>query len=273
MTYCTHSMPLLLLSVLFSCAKVANAGGNQSSMISKSSNSPNMMIISANESNGVWLFDGRNLPILKTSMTNENIITIANSSNSKSLNLVIPSFEFTVIAKNNFLFRQPIKVDEANSGKKLLWVEPMSTLSIAFRNDLGDTPLQAIVSVTKNTKKVLAIFGPDQGGKFKLSSSAEPGVKTVYSDFGFIEQNDLAAKDSNVEDFDRIKSRGLSGNQLVVVKSGLVGRHIKLSKPVFVPHKNDEIGGSKFWTNNLFLSPNEELQFIPALRTTVIGAK
>lgn len=273
MTSSKRSMAVALLFVLLTCANIANADAGKSSINSENAISANKLAIRASELSGDWLFDGKKLSIIKTSMTNENILTIENSSDYKSLNMVIPSLEFTVIAKNNFLFSKPVDIDEDNSGKKLLWIEPMSSLTIAFRNDLANTPLQAIVSVTKKSKKVIAIFGPDQSAKFNLSGTSVPASKAVYTNYGFIAKKDLSDKGLIVTDFDLISSKILDRNQLITVNSGLEGRHIRLSKPVFVPYQNSEIGGSKFWTRNLYISPNSRLQFIPQENTSVIGAK
>ncbi|TRP51460.1 hypothetical protein DNP87_23600, partial [Salmonella enterica subsp. enterica serovar Panama] len=59
-----------------------------------------------------------------------------------------------------------------------------SSMTISFVNDLSSTPLQALVSVTKQKKEVIAIFGPDQGKKFTLplpSDSQQSSIDYVPS--------------------------------------------------------------------------------------------
>ncbi|MBJ4995337.1 hypothetical protein JGF35_24425, partial [Salmonella enterica subsp. enterica serovar London] len=56
--------------------------------------------IAANYVNGMWLVDGRQRPVIKTSMTKRNYLQIENDSASTPLNLVIPKIEFSIIAKN-----------------------------------------------------------------------------------------------------------------------------------------------------------------------------
>lgn len=119
--------------------------------------------IAANYVNGMWLVDGRQRPVIKTSMTKRNYLQIENDSASTPLNLVIPKIEFSIIAKNGVFISKFISLDEDASGKRILWLEPGSSMTISFVNDLSSTPLQALVSVTKQKKEVIAIFGPDQG--------------------------------------------------------------------------------------------------------------
>ncbi|MDC9067619.1 hypothetical protein PSJ60_22460 [Escherichia coli] len=119
--------------------------------------------IAANYVNGMWLVDGRQRPVIKTSMTKRNYLQIENDSASTPLNLVIPKIEFSIIAKNGVFISKFISLDEDASGKRILWLEHGSSMTISFVNDLSSTPLQALVSVTKQKKEVIAIFGPDQG--------------------------------------------------------------------------------------------------------------
>ncbi|MCV5283783.1 hypothetical protein OFC15_32985, partial [Escherichia coli] len=76
--------------------------------------------------------------------------------------------EYNIIAKNKILLNEKIALSEGTSGKSIIWVEPKSSITISFINDLANTPLQAIVSITRNNKDVIAIFGPDQGKGFTL---------------------------------------------------------------------------------------------------------
>ncbi|HBA4347472.1 TPA: hypothetical protein J5G66_003833, partial [Escherichia coli] len=140
--------------------------------------------IAANYVNGMWLVDGRQRPVIKTSMTKRNYLQIENDSASTPLNLVIPKIEFSIIAKNGVFISKFISLDEDASGKRILWLEPGSSMTISFVNDLSSTPLQALVSVTKQKKEVIAIFGPDQGKKFTLplpSDSQQSSIDYVPS--------------------------------------------------------------------------------------------
>ncbi|HCH6700913.1 hypothetical protein [Enterobacter hormaechei] len=118
--------------------------------------------------NGRWFINGKYRPVLKTSMTKTNFLEIMNVSNKESLFIVIPKLEYNIIAKNKILLNEKIALSEGTSGKSIVWVEPKSSLTISFINDLANTPLQAIVSITRNNKDIIAIFGPDQGKGFTL---------------------------------------------------------------------------------------------------------
>nr|UGK56151.1 hypothetical protein [Escherichia coli] len=64
------------------------------------------------------------------------------------------------------LYQKFISLDEDASGKRILWLELGSSMTISFVNDLSSTPLQALVSVTKQKKRGYChFFGPDQGKK------------------------------------------------------------------------------------------------------------
>lgn len=141
--------------------------------VAKSEANYEFISISAKYVDGMWLVNGQQRPVIKTSMTKRNYLQIANQSTLTPLNLVIPKIAFDVIAKNGVLLSNIVSLDEDAAGKKILWLEPGSSLTISFVNDLSSTPLQAIVSVSKLNKSVIAIFGPDQGKKFTLPQTSK----------------------------------------------------------------------------------------------------
>ena len=234
---------------------------------------PKLLTLKATKENGEWLINGRKLPIFKTSLTTESILTIENASSASSLNLVIPALSYSAIAKNGFLFTAPLEVSEKDSGSKVLWLEPLSRLTIAFRNDLADTPLQAIVAVTNNTKKVLAIFGPDQGGKFKLSEAISQHSSTDYSSYGFRKKQVIRPKDHPTQDLPTVIGTVLEGGRMFTTRTITKKQHIQFSEPVYVLEQNRAIGGSKFWTKELFFHSGENINFLTAGKTIVIGVK
>lgn len=268
-----HTSTALLIAFVSMVSNSVDAGSQSTMQPSTSKPVPKILSLKATEENGEWIINGKKLPIVKTSLTSENILTIENASSSSSLNLVIPALSYSAIAKNGFLFTPPLTVNENDSGSKVIWLEPLSRLTIAFRNDLADTPLQAIVAVTKNSKKVLAIFGPDQAGKFKLTETVSTQTTTDYSTFGFIKKNVIWPKGYPIQDLSASSGTVLIGNRIFSTRTISKNQHVEFSDPVFVLNQNSAIGGSKFWTKELYLHSGEKVEFLTAGKTTVIGAK
>lgn len=263
----------LLIAFVTMVSNSVDAGNQIASQPSVNQPVPNILSLKATEENGEWLINMNKMPIVKTSLTSENILTIKNASTVSSLNLVIPALSYSAIAKNGFLFNPPLEVSEEDSGSKVLWLEPLSSITIAFRNDLADTPLQAIVAVTNSSKKVLAIFGPDQGGKFKLSETVSQHFRTDYSRYGFINKNVVLPTNPRIQDLTTLTGNVMNGGRIFSARTISKNQHIQFSDPVYVLNQNSAIGGSKFWTKDLYLYSGEKLDFLTTGKTTVIGVK
>ncbi|WP_432338856.1 hypothetical protein AAIO74_24230 (plasmid) [Escherichia coli] len=227
--------------------------------------------IAANYVNGMWLVDGRQRPVIKTSMTKRNYLQIENDSASTPLNLVIPKIEFSIIAKNGVFISKFISLDEDASGKRILWLEPGSSMTISFVNDLSSTPLQALVSVTKQKKEVIAIFGPDQGKKFTLplpSDSQQSSIDYVPSPEIALRINapkKLQPAIAIPED----ASASLLPSHTYKIRAAEKVRTFKFSSFVWVGKRNNLLGGSDYFTKELKIYPRENFDISTIQKTTM----
>ncbi|EAN4326902.1 hypothetical protein EG703_04640 [Salmonella enterica] len=242
--------------------------------VSKSEVNYEFLTIAAKYVDGVWLVDGQKRPVIKTSMTKRNYLQIENQSALTPLNLVIPKIAFDVIAKNGVFLSKVVSLDEDASGKKILWLEPDSSLTISFVNDLSSTPLQAIVSVTKLKNDVIAIFGPDRGRKFTLPLPEN----SQQSSKEFIPSPEVALRlsvpkkrqtDTTISD-DVIAF--LSPLHTYEIKATEKIRSLKFSEFVWVDKRNDFLVGSEYFTKKLTVYPGESFE-ISTTRNTTMRAK
>jgi len=230
-----------------------------------------LISISAKFINGNWLVDGQQKPVIKTSMTKRNYLTIENQSAITPLNLVIPKIAFEIISKNGVLLQKIISLDEGAAGKEVLWLEPKSSMTISFVNDLSSTPLQALVSVSNRRKEVIAIFGPDQGKKFTLPliSNTSQSSKQDYPspDIALTHtvpktlQPGITIPDGTkafLKDFHAYK-----------IKATENLRSFTFSEFVFVGRRNSFIGGSDYFAKELMVYPGESFDIITTQKTTM----
>lgn len=221
--------------------------------------------------NGRWFINGKYRPVLKTSMTKTNFLEIMNVSNKESLFMVIPKLEYNIIAKNKILLNEKIALSEGTSGKSIIWVEPKSSITISFINDLANTPLQAIVSITRNNKDVIAIFGPDQGKGFTL-----PG-KTSNDQVSVPDDSDLNIKKLNIPQSvgNSVTINPKEKNYLLVgqVKYKILSlpkyQHLEFFEPVYIEKRKDILGGYRYWTKETILYPGESLSFITSAKNNL----
>lgn len=229
--------------------------------------------IAANYVNGMWLVDGLQRPVIKTSMTKRNYLQIKNESASSSLNLVIPKIEFDIIAKNGVFLTKIIALDEEASGKRILWLEPGSSLTISFVNDLSNTPLQAIVAVTKQKKEVIAIFGPDQGKKFTLPIPTDSQKSTTDD----IPSPNIALRLNAPKNLQpgmtipQSASASLLPSHTYKVRGTEKLRTLKFSAFVWVDKRNSLLGGSDYFAKELKVYPGENF-YISTIQKTVMRA-
>lgn len=221
--------------------------------------------------NGKWFINGKYRPVLKTSMTKTNFLEINNVSDKESLFIVIPKFEYNIIAKNRIKLKEKTSLNEDTSGKSIVWVEPKSSITLSFFNDLANTPLQAIVSITKNKKDVIAIFGPDQGKGFTL-----PGKTTMcnesapdYSELNIKKLNIPQGVGNPVIINPKLKNHFLSGQLYYEVLSLPKYQHLEFSEPVYIEKRRNVIGGYGYWTKETILFPGESLTFITRAKNSL----
>lgn len=249
----------LLLSILLMVQSTTSNAQEQSVIpgTATPTSDTNMVKLNVMFSDGFWMINGKRKPVFKTNPSSRNYMQIHNDSVSHSLNLVIPKLEYSVIAKNSVLLDKPILLTDESAGKKILWIEPKSSLTLSFLNDLGNTPLQAMVSVEKNSKDVIAIFGPDQGSKFSLPTPVKEAPETKYRDLGLVSiQRPKASNSPALLPFSNSEST-LKSSYNYRITVGDTGRHMRFSEPVFVVNRNKFIGGSNYWTKEILVSPKE----------------
>lgn len=260
------------LSIFHAAPAAATELKSSSQVQTKQAISFNLIRLDADYENGKWNIDNVYRPVIKTSLTKRNYFLISNVSSTEPLNLVIPKIQFSVIAKNNVLFPKAITLEEESSGKEVLWIEPNSSLMISFTNDLANTPLQAFVAVTKSTKDVIGIFGPDQGSKFTLPSNNEVKPEVSYENLGLVLR--ATPKISNTPTpvkpgLTKIVLKPLTTYEIINSKNN---RIIQLSDDVYVGVRNRFIGGSNYWAKKLTLRPGEKFT-ITTLKDTILRTK
>ncbi|ENR9964172.1 hypothetical protein ACEXTD_003162 [Salmonella enterica] len=227
--------------------------------------------IATNYVNGVWLVDGKQRPVIKTSMTKRNYLQIENQSALDPLNLVIPKIAFDVIAKNGVFLPEIVSLDEDTAGKRILWLEPHSSLTISFVNDLSNTPLQAIVSVTKLKKDVIAIFGPDQGKKFTLSLPSNP----QQSSKEFAPPPEVALRLTVPKELHTAvtipenASASFLPSQTYEIKATDKIRTFKFSEFVWVGKRKNFLVGSNYFSKKLTVYPGESFDISTLKKTTM----
>ncbi|WP_250206409.1 hypothetical protein [Escherichia coli] len=124
----------------------------------------NLLLLLQISVNGMWFVDGRQRPVIKTSMTKRNYLQIENDSASTPLNLVIPKIEFSIIAKNGVFISKFISLDEDASGKRILWLgTPWFQHDNSHSSMIYPVPVTGVSVRNKAEKEVIAIFGPNQG--------------------------------------------------------------------------------------------------------------
>ncbi|VAE21378.1 Uncharacterised protein [Enterobacter hormaechei] len=216
-----------------------------------------------------WCVNGKRRPVLETSLSGMNYMTFKNSSENASLNLIIPRFEYRVLAKNGIAFAKPHEVNEEQSGKTLLWIEPKSQMLISFTNDLALSPMQGIVSILHSKRDAVAIFGPGASSGFSLSPAdkhdAVPlttlGIKTFSRpNVANTISTELKLKPSN----QKIRS-----GRRYFLKKYPQSYRLEFSESIFVLSRNRFIGGSGYWTKSFNFFPNEDMEFISPTNQTV----
>lgn len=221
--------------------------------------------------NGRWFINDKYRPVLKTSMTKPNFLEITNVSNKESLFIVIPKLEYNIIAKNQILLREKKTLNEDTSGKSIVWIEPRSSLTISFLNDLANTPLQAIVSVTRNNKDVIAIFGPDQGKGFSLPEKTSKGQESVpdYSDLKIKKIKIPSSLGKPVIISSTVKNQLLSGQVKYKISALQNYQHLEFSEPVYIEKRKNILGGYDYWTKEVLLYPGESISFITSAKNNL----
>ncbi len=226
--------------------------------------------IAANYVNGMWLVDGRQRPVIKTSMTKRNYLQIENDSASTPLNLVIPKIEFSIIAKNGVFISKFISLDEDASGKRILWLEPGSSMTISFVNDLSSTPLQALVSVTKQKKRLLPFLAqirvknspcPYRQIHNNRQSTMSPLQKSHYVSMPPKLQPAIAIPED--------ASASLLPSHTYKIRAAEKVRTFKFSSFVWVGKRNNLLGGSDYFTKELKIYPGENFDISTIQKTTM----
>ena len=216
-----------------------------------------------------WLVNGKKRPVLETSLSGVNYMTLMNSSSSASLNLVIPRFEYSVLAKNDTAFAVPHLIKEDNAGNTLLWIEPNSRLTISFTNDLAQTPMQGIVTIFSSKPEVTAIFGPRASTGFTLTPTekAEPmplsklGLNT-FSQPKVVNKTLTTMKLQSGE-------KKLKAGHRYEIKNHLHSFKLEFADRIFVTKRNKYIGGSGYWSRSFQFFPEETLEFVTPVNTTL----
>lgn len=261
-----------LLSAILLMVQSTTSNAHDQSVIPGADSPPSdtkMVKLNAMFSNGFWAINGKQKPVFKTNPSSRNYMQIHNDSVSHSLNLVIPKLEYSVIAKNSVLLEKPISLTDETSGKTILWIEPKSSLTLTFLNDLANTPLQAMVSVEKKSKDVIAIFGPDQGSKFSLPTPVKDTPETNYKDLGLISiKRPKASNPPALLTISNSESK-LKSSYKYRIDVGDTGRHMRFSEPVFVVNRNTFIGGSDYWTKEIMVSPKESFSLWTSKETVL----
>lgn len=273
-----HKLKLILLPVLvfMGTSIIVNASTKVSmptfqQSVGKSNARYEYISIAANYVNGRWLVDGQQRPVIKTSMTKRNYLQIENQSAFTSLNLVIPKIAFDVIAKNGVLLSKIVSLDEEAAGKNILWLEPGSSLILSFVNDLSSTPLQAIVSVRKLNKDVIAIFGPAQDKKFTLppSSNTQQASKE-YAPAPEVALNLTVPKKlrpaAKISDY---SNATLLPSHIYEIKAAEKIRSFKFSEFVWVGKRNNLVLDSNYFSNKLTVYPGETFSISTLKKTTM----
>lgn len=236
------------------------------SLPQKDSNSPSeqtkaVTSIRAEFLDGKWVVNGKNMPVLGTRMDQLNFIEIQNLSANKPLFIVIPKLEYQLIAKNRIRLNEIKKIDQESAGKTLLWIEPKSNLTLSFFNDLANTPLQAIVSITKNSKEIIAVFGPDQTGGFKIPTVTPKVEKETitYAELGIKElQKPAYHSDPIILDIDNVQGN-LEKNTAYIIKTSTNVKHIVFDDFVYIERRNEIPGGFGYWSKEFSILPGETL--------------
>lgn len=241
--------------------------------VAKSEANYEFISISAKYVYGMWLVNGQQRPVIKTSMTKRNYLQIANQSTLTPLNLVIPKIAFDVIAKNGVLLSNIVSLDEDAAGKKILWLEPGSSLTISFVNDLSSTPLQAIVSVSKLNKSVIAIFGPDQGKKFTLpqTSKSQDFSKEYDPSPEVALRLNVPKKIHSSVTIPDVATASLPSSHTYEIIATDKLRSFMFSEFVWVGKRNSFLVGSNYFSKNLTVYPGEEFD-ISTIQKTIMRA-
>ncbi|MGV7963809.1 hypothetical protein QPK13_22920 [Photorhabdus tasmaniensis] len=271
-----HKGSFILIPVLFLVHATGFAIENSKKALAQSYEAKavadyELIRLSAFETKDTWLIDGVKKPVIKTSMTKRNFIQFDNQSDTSSLNLVIPRIAFDVIAKNGVLMDKIVSLDEDTAGNKILWIEPKSSLTISFLNDLSNTPLQTLVSVTKNKKEVIAIFGPDQGKKFTLPLDTSISVPSTsdYSQLTFLSVVKKPANTLPINIMPDSKKMDLKPLHTYQFLPSERARKLSFSEPVYVGKRNNMAGGSDYWSQDLTVFPGDGFQFTTVNKNTV----
>ncbi|EKS6472161.1 TPA: hypothetical protein LR346_004956, partial [Enterobacter hormaechei] len=164
-----------------------------------------------------------------------------------------------------------IALSEGTSGKSIVWVEPKSSLTISFINDLANTPLQAIVSITRNNKDIIAIFGPDQGKGFTLPGNTSNDQVSVpdYSDLNIKKLNIPQSVGNPVTINPKEKNYLLVGQGKYEILSLPKYQHLVFSEPVYIEKRKNILGGYGYWTKETILYPGESLSFITSAKNNL----
>jgi len=260
------ALPFIFSSIFFACFGFAKAADTAVSAVNQVINKQDLTFELKDD---YWYVNGKKRPVFETSLSGVNYMALKNSSENASLNVIIPKFEYSVLAKNGTAFAKPHEVNEEQSSKTLLWIEPKSQVLISFRNDLALSPMQGIVAILHSKRDAVAIFGPRASSGFSLSPpekfEAVPlttlGIKTfslpnVVNNIS----TELELKPSN--------KKLLSGRRYFIKKHSQTFRLV-FSESVFVLSRNQFIGGSGYWTKSITFFPNEEMEFIAPKNQTV----
>ena len=260
------ALPFILSSIFFACFGFAKAADTTLSTGQKAINKQDLTFELKDD---YWYVNGKRRPVLETSLSGMNYMTLKNSSENASLNVVIPKFEYSVLAKNDTAFAKPHEVNVEQSGKTLLWIEPKSQVLISFTNDLALSPMQGIVAIHHSKRDAVAIFGPRASSGFSLSPTdtfeAVPlttlGLKT-FSRPNVVNtiSTELKLKPSNQK---------LRSGRRYFIKKHTQSYRLEFSERIYVLSRNHFIGGSGYWTKSFTFFPNEDMEFITPANQTV----
>ena len=198
----------------------------------------------------LWLVNGKRRPVLETELSGVNYMTLTNSSGNASLNLVIPKFEYSVLAKNDTAFAKPYVVNEEDSGNTLLWIEPKSRLVISFTNDLAQSPMQGIVAVFRSKPEVAAIFGPRASLGFSLLPT-EKAVTVPLSELGLKTYSQPSALNTHATELIlKAGKETLRAGHSYRIQNQNQAFKLEFSEVIFISSRNKFIGGSGYWSKS-----------------------
>ncbi|KAA1186425.1 hypothetical protein [Photorhabdus heterorhabditis] len=230
---------------------------------------PNIIDLSFSWGDGKWLVNQARRPVIRTHLDKINYVNLINISRHAVLTIVIPKIDFKVIAKNKTLLDNPVEISSDEAGKSLLWLEPLSSLTISFSNNLAETPLQAVVALTKNEPDALAIFGPKSLDSFSFSIPETDKALRSTEQLGLNEKKPpVITKNIKTLKTDIQTARLSPSYTYHVISAGKV-THMEFSSEVYVTGRNTMVGGSGYWTREMVFYPGEKMEINVPHRMTL----